>query len=139
MEETELRQSMAMLELSQSQLDNLLKQIQMTQMSLEDLNKAKETMTEFAKAQEGDDILVPIGANSFVYAKVASNDKALVGIGSRVTLDKPMTEAIATMDQGIEELKEGLTGLEKARKDLEAQTSQLQLMLQKEYGRAQGQ
>lgn len=138
MNEQELQQALAMLDMYKAQLETMQKQFQLLQASLDDLNRAKETMERFAQARVGDDMLMPVGANSFVYAKVAINDKALVGVGSRVAVEKTMDDAVATMVNGIAEVQEALTNLEKGRIEIETQAAKLSSMVQQAYQQMQG-
>jgi prefoldin alpha subunit len=98
MNEAELRQAMSTLEIFRAQLESINQNQQLVQISLEELGRAKETLVQYQKAKEGDEILLPVGGNSFVFAKVATNAKAIVGIGTGISVEKSMDEAIKTMD-----------------------------------------
>ncbi len=80
-------------------------------MSLEEHLRAKETMSRFQKGGEGSEILVPVGANSFLFAQISNPNKAIVGIGSDLTVEEDMKDAIKRMDGKIEEIETALKGL----------------------------
>jgi prefoldin alpha subunit len=137
MNEKELRQSLATLELYRAQLQSLAEQLQLIQMSLEENARAKETLSSFKDTPIDSEILVPVGGNSFVFAKVGSNSNAIVGIGSDVSLEKPIEEAVKMIEVRINELVETFTKLGERRSTIEAQSSQLSQQVQQEYQKIQ--
>ena len=132
MNEAELRQAMSALELYRAQLESIAENQQLVQMSLEELARAKETLVRYKEAQEGSELLVPIGGNSFVFAKVATNSKAIVGIGSGVSVEKSMDEAVQTMESRANELMDTMKKLNERRVALEDQANQLSMAVQQE-------
>ncbi|MDD1769001.1 MAG: prefoldin subunit alpha [Methanomassiliicoccales archaeon] len=139
MNEKELQQSLATLELYRAQLQSLAEQQQLVQMSLEENARAKETLSNFKSAPIDSEILVPVGGSSFVFAKIGSNSKAIVSVGSRVSLEKPIEDAMKMIETRINELVETFTKLGERRSAIEAQSSQLSQQLQQEYQRMQSQ
>ncbi|MGD0056589.1 MAG: prefoldin subunit alpha [Methanomassiliicoccales archaeon] len=137
MNEKELQQSLATLELCRAQLQSLADQQQLIQMSLEENARAKETLSSFKETPIDSEILVPVGGNSFVFAKVGSNSKAIVGIGSGVSLEKSVEEAVKMIEARINELVETFTKLGEKRSTIEAQSSQLSQKVQQEYQKIQ--
>ncbi|OPY27728.1 MAG: Prefoldin subunit alpha [Methanomassiliicoccales archaeon PtaU1.Bin030] len=132
MNEQELRQAMSTLELFRAQLESIAENQQLIQISLEELGRARETLNQFQKAKEGDELLVPIGGNSFVFAKVATNAKAIVGIGTGISVEKSMDEAIRTMDDRSKELLDTMKKLNDRRLAIEEQANVLSQAVQQE-------
>ena len=125
MNEAELRQAMSTLEVFRAQLESIAQNQQLVQMSLEELGRARETLVQYQKAKEGDELLVPIGGSSFVFAKVAGETKAIVGIGTGVSVDKPIDDAIKTMDDRAAELMDSMKKLTERRMAIEEQAAAL--------------
>lgn len=98
-------------EMLRSQLEALAQQNELLTMSLEEHMRAKETMTRFQEGGKGSEILVPVGANSFLFAEIKVPDKAIVGIGSDLTVEEDMGEAIKRLDGKIEDLNTALKSL----------------------------
>lgn len=132
MNEQELRQAMSTLELFRAQLESIAENQQLIQISLEELGRARETLNQFQKAKEGDELLVPIGGNSFVFAKVATNAKAIVGIGTGISVEKSMDEAVKTMDDRSKELLDTMNKLNDRRLAIEEQANVLSQAVQEE-------
>lgn len=98
-------------EMFRSQLEALAQQNELLTMSLEEHMRAKETMTRFQEGGKGSEILVPVGANSFLFAEIKVPDKAIVGIGSDLTVEEDMGDAIERLDGKIEDLNSALKSL----------------------------
>ncbi|HUT27843.1 MAG TPA: prefoldin subunit alpha [Methanomassiliicoccales archaeon] len=137
MNEQEMRQGMATLEAYKSQSEAMNEQGQLLQMSLEDYSRARDTLDAISKGKEGDEVLMPVGGSSYVYATIARNDSVLVGIGTGISMNKPISEAIATVGARIEELMDALKKVGESRTVIEAKMQQLSQILQQEYQKMQ--
>ena len=139
MNEQEIRQALATLEIYKTQAESLAEQQQIISFSLEEYSRARDTLGKWKDAAEGAELLVPVGGNSFVFAKVADNQKALVGVGSGVTVEKPLDEAIKTLEARINELAEAAKKVTESLTMLESRSAQLTQIVQAEYDRLQKQ
>ncbi len=133
MNDEELRQAMAMLDVYRNQLESMGNQVQLLQMSLEEAGKAKDTLEAIHEAKEGDEILVPVGASSFVRAKLADADHAIVGVGNKLSVEKKTEDAVAYLVKNISEIQEALTKANESMADLETRARQLSASVQKAY------
>ena len=137
MNDDEFRQAMASLEAYKVQLDAMAQQSNFFKLSLEETMRARDTLTAFANAKEGDEILVPAGASSFVIATITSKKKAIVGIGNKVSIDMGLEEAAKYMAKSVEEVQEALKKLSDAIQEMNVKARELQLAVQQEYQRRQ--
>jgi len=135
MNEQELRQALGAMEVYKAQLEGILEQQQLVQMSLEELARGKATVSEFMKAEEGDEVLVPVGGGSFVRAKANDSKKVLVNVGSGITIEKTAEEALQLMDLRAQEMMDAMKKLGESRQVIEMKSEQLSQMLQAEYER----
>jgi len=133
MKDEELRQALAVLDAYKAQLDSLSSQLQLLQMSLEEAVRARDTLKAFSAAKVGDEIMVPIGASSFVFAHVANTEKAVVGIGNRLSQESPMADAVTYLDENIAEISEALKKANEAGTELENRARQLSAIIQQQY------
>ncbi len=106
MQEVEFQQVVAALETARAQLTALARQEELLRVSLEEYARARETMVRYSVAPVGTEILVPIGADSFLFANVGNVQKCIVGIGSQVALGDTLERAIERLDHRIEQLQE---------------------------------
>ena len=137
MNDDEFRQAMAALEAYKVQLDAMAQQSNFFKLSLEETMRARDTLKAFAEAKEGDEILVPAGASSFVIATVTSKKKAIVGIGNKVSIDMDLSDAADYMAKGAEEVQEALKKLSEAIQEMNVKARELSLAVQQEYQRRQ--
>src|SRR5207245_3937433 len=78
---------------------------------------AVQTLEGSREASEGTESLIPIGSGSFVKARLAEPQKAIIGIGAGVCIEK-------TTDESIKELRVRSSELEKARGTITNQIKQ---------------
>lgn len=133
MEENELRQAMAVLEAYNAQLEALNRQVRLLQISLEDTVRARESFKALAEAKEGDEILIPVGASSYVPAKVTGKKKAIVGIGNRLSTEKDLEEAVSFMEASANEISKALREAVSALDEVERMAEELTMAVQNEY------
>jgi prefoldin alpha subunit len=88
-----LRDNVMLLETAKAQLEGLMKQQELIQLAVDEHVRARETVRQIMKSAPGEEILVPLGADSYIHAKVSDNKDAVVGIGSGVSLRKSPEEA----------------------------------------------
>ena len=137
MNDDELRQALATLETMKVQLDAMAQQARFFQLSLEETMRAHDTLDAFAKAKEGDEVLVPAGASSFVIATVTSKRKAVVGIGNKVSIDMDLDEAAKYMADSANEVKDVIQKLNENMRQMDSQARSLSMSIQQEYQRRQ--
>lgn len=137
MNDDELRQALATLETMKVQLDAMAQQARFFQLSLEETMRAHDTLDAFAKAKEGDEVLVPAGASSFVIATVTSKRKAVVGIGNKVSIDMDLDEAAKYMADSANEVKDAIQKLNENMRQMDSQARSLSMSIQQEYQRRQ--
>ena len=137
MNDDELRQALATLETMKVQHDAMAQQARFFQLSLEETMRAHDTLDAFAKAKEGDEVLVPAGASSFVIATVTSKRKAVVGIGNKVSIDMDLDEAAKYMADSANEVKDAIQKLNENMRQMDSQARSLSMSIQQEYQRRQ--
>lgn len=133
MDDDEVRQAMSLLDTFRAQLDALTKQSQILQISLQDTVKAHETLKAMAQAKPGDEILIPVGGGTLVRAVVSENTNALVGIGSKLSVDMKAEEAIEYMSSNSKEITEALKKLTETMEEMSSKAQALQVAVQEEY------
>ena len=137
MNDDELRQALATLETMKVEVDAMAQQARLFQLSLEETMRAHDTLDAFAKAKEGDEVLVPAGASSFVIATVTSKRKAVVGIGNKVSIDMDLDEAAKYMADSANEVKDAIQKLNENMRQMDSQARSLSMSIQQEYQRRQ--
>ncbi|MCL2147996.1 MAG: prefoldin subunit alpha [Methanomassiliicoccaceae archaeon] len=133
MEDSELHQAMAVLDSYTAQLEALDRHVRLLQVSLEDTNRARDSFRAMAGAEEGDEMLIPVGASSFIPARATGRKTAIVGIGNRLSVEKGLGEAADFMEASGKEISDALRETMGAIKEIEGMTEELSLAIQNEY------
>ncbi|UCE92014.1 MAG: prefoldin subunit alpha [Methanobacteriota archaeon] len=133
MNEDETREAVAMLETAKAQLEALMRQQEILRLTLDEHKRAKETMERFASGTPGEDILVPIGADSMVHATISENRNAVISIGAGVSFERPSEEAGKMIDLRIDDLNRALQRVVERVEQTELSMQQLSDEIQKAY------
>jgi prefoldin alpha subunit len=69
----------------------------MIEAALVELNSAVEVLEQIKRKKAGDEILVPIGGESFIKASLKDNENVIAGIGAKVSVEKKIDDAVKTL------------------------------------------
>ncbi len=103
-DERQLREDYDTLEAAKAQLEGLAKQQQLIQLAVEEHVRARETIKQMASREPGEEMLVPIGADSYIHARISQDRDAVVGVGSGVSVKRTAKDAEDILDSKIDEL-----------------------------------
>lgn len=129
----ELRQMLALMESYKNRTEALSHQVNVLRSTLDEVNMANESIKALLAAKEGDEIMVPIGASSFMNVKVASNKNIIVGIGSNISVEKTPEDASRYMEANAAELTEALKKTVDALNEVQKALSTVSEAVQIEY------
>ena len=133
LEDNELRQAIAAMESYKERVEALSRQVQVLRVSLEEVTMSADALKAFKNAKEGDDIMVPVGASSFITVKVTSNRNVVVGIGSNISVEKDIDDAIGYMDANNAEIAEALKKSAEALNEAQQALTTISNAVQQEY------
>lgn len=128
-EET-LRRLIVELRLLEGTANTLQSRLNFVNAILTELNYAKMTLEGLEKEKEDVPLFVPIGGGSYIRAKLESAEKVIVGMGAGVSVEKSMSEAKETVGNRIAQL-------EKTRRTLEQQLTQVAQKIEEDRARFQ--
>jgi prefoldin alpha subunit len=137
--EEELRTAVATLDAARAQLDGMVKQGEMLRMSMEEHMRAKETISRFNKTEAGERLLVPVGANCFVFAAVENKENVILSLGSDVMIMDSADGAIAKLDTRIKQMTSNEEELAKRMAELDGEITKLTERVQTEYDKYRSQ
>ena len=129
----ELRQMLALMESYKNRTEALSRQVNVLRSTLDEVNMANESIKALLAANEGDEIMVPIGASSFMNVKVAANKNIIVGIGSNISVEKTPEDASQYMEANAAELTEALKKTVDALNEVQKALSTVSEAVQIEY------
>lgn len=137
MADSELQRSIALLETARAQLEAMVRQEELIRVSLEEYARARETMARFAETPVGTEILVPIGANSFLFASVGDVERCIVGLGAEVALEDSLEKGMERLDHRMEQLQTVHQNLVRQISETEGKVNQANLAVQQTYQKLQ--
>jgi prefoldin alpha subunit len=116
--EEELRRLNIEMRLLEQTAEAVQSRVNMINAVITDLTYATMALEGLEKEKENTELLVPVGGNSFVKARLENVDKLIVGIGAGVSVEKTLPETKEIIKKRMEEL-------EKSRMSLQQQFSQV--------------
>ena len=129
----ELRQMLALMESYKNRTEALSRQVSVLRSTLDEVNMANASIKTLMAAKEGDEILIPIGASSFMTVKVSSNKNIIVGIGSGISAEKTPEDANKYMEANAAELTEALKKTVEALNEVQQALTTVSEAVQQEY------
>jgi prefoldin alpha subunit len=128
--EEEVRRLLAAYEQYQAQADGIMRQISLTQITADGLERASAAADALYKAQVGDLILVPIGSGSFIHATIASKEKVVLNVGAGVSIEKNAAEAKEILKTRKAEVLEGSKKLNEVLAKIDQEMQKIQAIMQ---------
>ena len=135
MTEQELRQAVAEIEAYKGQMATLARQEEILRISLQEYMRSKETLLRFRNLEEGKELLIPIGGDTFIYAKVSDSKKAMIGIGVDLIVDRSTDDAIKALDDKIEQMKDVSKKVAERMAETEQVAQALSMKVQEEFAK----
>jgi prefoldin alpha subunit len=124
--EEEVRRILAVYQQYQAEAEAIVRQLGLFQLSVEGCEKALKAVEAMETAEDGQEMLVPIGQDSFVHAKLATKDKVIVGVGAGVSIEKSVAEAEESLSKRKSQLVEASGKLNQTLSKLEQEMGKIQ-------------
>ncbi|KQC15628.1 MAG: prefoldin subunit alpha [Methanothrix sp.] len=124
--EEEVRRLLTVYQQYQAEAEAIVRQLGLFQLSVEGCEKALKVVEEMEKAEEGQEMLVPIGQDSFIHAKLATIDKVIVGVGAGVSIEKSNAEAKESLSKRKAQLSEASAKLNQTLSKIEQEMGKIQ-------------
>ena len=136
--EAELRRAAATLDLVRAQIEALARQAETLEIAHEEVLRARESLTRAREAGVGRELLLPIGANSFLVGTLRDAERVIVGIGSDVAVEMTVPAAVDRLEARSKAIEDAERGLAERMAHLEQQAEAQGQRVQDLYERAQG-
>jgi len=126
-DESALRENMMRLETAK----------ELIQLAIEEHVKARETVKSLAKSASEDALMIPVGADSYIYAKATDRKEVVIGVGSDVSIQRNAEEAEKILDARVEELAQAFQKVAEMAAQTEGAIQELSEKVQKQYEQVQ--
>lgn len=133
----ELQQSLMYLEYIKEQIVALKEQSEILELAIKEHNQAIDTLKDFDNLDKNNEILIPIGADSLVYAKVMDDSKVILNIGSGIAKEEKIETAIEKLTSRIEKIEESKSKIENTMNTLQDQATMLTSSIEEKYNEFQ--
>ncbi|MGQ0535722.1 MAG: prefoldin subunit alpha [Methanobacteriota archaeon] len=97
----------------------------------EEALRGKSTLDAVKGAAPGEELLVPVGAGTFVFATLKDNKTVLSGIGSGLSLERGLDDAVKTLEERLQMLQSTEDRLAKESARLQSEIQAISEILQK--------
>jgi prefoldin alpha subunit len=115
-ERQRLQRILAELEEYQNTAELLRQQLSIWASSISELSMTIETVKTIKGLKPETEILVPIGSDSYATTKIAVTDRVITGLGSNISAERSIEDAVKMLEARISEFAEHL---EQGRSELE--------------------
>ncbi len=104
--EEDITKNLTLIEYYKQQLESIEMQLQYLQSTLMDYQRAKMTVEQLGAVDDNSEILIPVGAGTFINGSLKSASNVLIGVGAGVVVEKPAEEALKKLDERIQRIQE---------------------------------
>ncbi|MCD6560037.1 MAG: prefoldin subunit alpha [Palaeococcus sp.] len=119
-------------QLLQAQAQLLSQNLELLTLGMNEFSAVKGTLEELKKVEEENpEILVPIGAGSFLKGKIMDKRSAIVSIGAGYAMEKSIDDAIAYLNERIKEYEDAIRKTQESLQKIERKLQDLAVQAQK--------
>ena len=129
-EQAELQSLLLRLRQYQAQAEQTSQELLFVRQAIAEHEKAIETIKQLKKMKAGDELIVPIGANSSIYVALSSADKIIVMVGGGISAEKNPDSSIAYLTEKRNELENSQREMAGIMQKMEQEAQKLQARLQ---------
>jgi prefoldin alpha subunit len=112
-----VRQLATEIRILEGSVNALQSRLEIVRAAISEVTLAHDTIDGLKKLQDGEAVLVPVGAGSYIRMAIADSTKLVMGIGAGAAVEK-------NVESSVEDLKSRLQDLDKARTAIQQQLEQ---------------
>ena len=111
-EEDLVRQLASEIRILEGSVGALQSRLDIVRAATGEVTLAHATLEGLIRIDDGDDVLVPVGAGSYIRMKITDSKKLVMGVGAGTAIEKDVTSSIAELKTRIEELDKARTSIQ---------------------------
>jgi len=132
--EEEITRNLTLIEYYKQQLESIDIQLQYLQSTLADYQRAKITVEQLNTVNDNSELLIPVGAGTFVNGSLKNTSNVLIGVGAGIVIEKTVDEAVIKLEERIKRIQENLEKMvslgQKIQSDAEELSHKTQQMME---------
>ena len=137
-QQAEIQSLLLQLRQYQAQAEQTTQELLFVRQAIAEHDKAIETIKQLKKMKAGDELLVPIGANSSIYVTLSSTDKIIVRVGGGVSAERDPDSSVAYLAEKKGELENTQREMADVFQKMEQEAQGIQRRLQELYAQYGG-
>ncbi|AIF69362.1 prefoldin subunit alpha [Palaeococcus pacificus DY20341] len=119
-------------QLLQAQAQLLAQNLELLTLGMNEFKAVKETLEKLKEVEdEKPEILVPIGAGSFLKGQIVDKENAIVSVGAGYAIEKSLDDAIGYLDSRVKEYEEAIKKTQESLHQIEHKLQELAIKAQK--------
>jgi len=111
-EETLVRQLATEIRILEGSVGTLQSRLDIVRAATNEISLAHSTLEGLKKLQEGDAVLVPVGAGSYIRMTIADSKKLVMGVGAGTALEKDVESSVQELNSRLQELDKAKTSIQ---------------------------
>lgn len=135
----ELQRKVNELQALQNEVEVMQEEVNEMEERIQEHEDAKETINEYMNKEEGSEMLVPIGANTYLHAQVTNTEEVLIKLGADISAKRDIEKASEILDRRQSEIKENKEELENEIEEISQEAQELENEVRREYQQLQQQ
>jgi len=104
----EITRNLTLIEYYKQQLESIDLQLQYLQSTLADYQRAKLTVEQLHTVDENSEVLIPVGAGTFINGSLTNASNVLIGVGAGLVVEKTVDEAVVKLEERMKRIQENL-------------------------------
>ncbi len=84
-----------------AQIEALERQAMLLDSSISEHASVRETLIRYKDVKKEDELLIPIGANTYIHARAKKNDSSIIGIGANIFIEKSIDDIVEIIQKKI--------------------------------------
>ncbi|VVB59725.1 Prefoldin subunit alpha [uncultured archaeon] len=132
--EEEITRNLTLIEYYKQQLESIDMQLQYLQSTLSEYQRTKITVDQLHTVEENSELLIPVGAGTFINGSLKNSSNILIGVGAGIIIEKTVDEAVIKLEERIKRIQENLEKMvslgQKIQSDAEELSRKTQQMIE---------
>ncbi len=136
--EADIQNMLGILQNTREQVEELRTQAELLRISLEEHRTAIDTLESYKDVKAGHEVLVPVGANAYLFANASSTKSAVTELGAGLSASLPIEVAVEKLRKRIEKIDASRKKVLEGGARLETSANALEQQIQGLYAQLQG-
>jgi prefoldin alpha subunit len=113
MDEEHVRRLLMQIESGKRQMEQLNRQAQLMESAMAELNSTVDALNTLKGLKPGVEVLVQVGAGSYVRAALKDTENVLVGVGAEMSVEKGIPDAVEALESRKKQLNDSYSSVQK--------------------------